>query len=383
MRQIKILHLLSSGKRVGGTELMTCQLVTHINRKCFHADLAFLDDGGPAAKRARAEGLEPLLLGLKPHNPLPGIKKLIQVLGQYDVLHLYGFKASLVGRVVGSVFRQLIVVDGLRGQRPWQKDSRSRFWLDRLTFPLSRGYIANSNRARSFLIAKGYNPNKCWVIPNGLDFQRFQALAGLAETESFRSNINSEVHPIITCVANLRPVKGHIYLLRALNKLHEYGKEFHCLILGVGPELTRLQKFTGEHDLSEQVTFMGYRSDIPAVLASSDVFVLSSLAEGMPVSILEAMAAGLPIVATAVGGIPEVIIDGETGFLVPPKNAGALASKLIELLENDVLSRHVGQQAQVRLQAKFTIERMTSAYEDLYSKLVLKRDEHVSRVINQ
>jgi len=245
-------------------------------------------------------------------------------------------------------------------------------WLDRLTFGLSLGYVSNSQAAIDFLAAHGYDRRKFWLIHNWIDIRPFYKRSEV-EKEAIKQGYDLPLDkPIITCVANLRPPKGHEYLIRAFHELKNEGLDYITLLVGDGPLRRELKELVRELELEEQVRFLGSRDreEIPRILAITDVFVLPSLWEGLPTAIIEAMAAGCPVVATAVGGTPELIIDGETGFLINPRDSTALAQKLKLLLQDRLLRNKMGEAGTKRAKEHFSIERMVQEYESLYKQLV-------------
>jgi glycosyltransferase involved in cell wall biosynthesis len=149
-----------------------------------------------------------------------------------------------------------------------------------------------------------------------------------------------------------------------------------CLIAGRGELLPVLQRETADLQLGDRVKFLGYRSDVPALLDLMEIFVLPSLSEGLPLSLLEAQAAGKPVVASNVGGNPEVVEDGKSGFLVPPSNPDVLAERLLRLLENPSQAVAMGAQGRLRVWRTFSLEAMGQAYLSLYMNCVNGKTAH-------
>jgi glycosyltransferase involved in cell wall biosynthesis len=245
-------------------------------------------------------------------------------------------------------------------------------WLDRLTFGISLGYVSISQAAIDFLTSHGYNSRKLWLIHNGIDIKPFYERSE-AEKDVIKREYELPLDKlIITCVANLRPPKGHEYLIQALHELKRENPDFLTLLVGDGPLRGKLEKLIRDLGLKAQVRFLGSRGrkDIPEILAISDIFVLPSLCEGLPTAIIEAMAAGCPVVATAVAGTPEVVIDGETGFLVNSRDPEALAQKIAKLLKDPQLRETMGEAGVKRIKEHFTLEKMVQNYETLYRNLM-------------
>lgn len=172
---------------------------------------------------------------------------------------------------------------------------------------------------------------------------------------------------VVTCVANLREVKGHRYLLEAVALLEKRMPRLRLLLVGTGELQEELEQLARDLGIRDRVVFAGRRHDVPNCLAASDIFVLPSLSEGTPLSILEAMRAGLPVVATRVGGIPEIVEDGRSAFLVPSGNPQALAEALLAVGESSVAAS-LGECGQQRFHDRFS----RSTFIDRYAKLFVR-----------
>ena len=208
-------------------------------------------------------------------------------------------------------------------------------------------------------------PHKVQVIHNSIPSSGFDGPANQALRSALSRGTD---HPILLTVARLDLQKGHTYLFKAIRQF----PDAIFVMAGDGPARTVLE--TQAHDLGidNRVIFLGHRKDIPDLLASCDVFVLPSVYEGLPLSVLEAMAAGKPVVATAVGGTPEAVVEGETGFLVPPGDPAALATAIQRLLSNPSLAQKMGAVGRVRVRQEFSsatmVQRVTQTYEELLDR---------------
>jgi glycosyltransferase involved in cell wall biosynthesis len=176
-------------------------------------------------------------------------------------------------------------------------------------------------------------------------------------------------------VAHIRPEKGHEYLLQAAKIVVDRYPEITFVIVGrekTSGEIKRLEGIAKELGIKQNVIFTGFRQDVAALVSIFDVFVLSSLAEGLPLALLEAMVRGKPPVATAVGGIPEVIEDGVNGLLVPPKDPQAIATKIIQLLEDQDLRVSISANAVRTVKERFGIQEMIKKVEAVYSDILAR-----------
>jgi glycosyltransferase involved in cell wall biosynthesis len=206
------------------------------------------------------------------------------------------------------------------------------------------------------------------TIYNGVDWKSF-SLPFDPEAKRKELKINSD-EKVVGMVANLRPAKGYEYFIRAAAIIAESIPRVRFLI--IGEEEHQLKKrVTKEVDalgLKDKVTLLGFREDVPELLRILDVFALSSVSEGLSIATIEAMAAGVPAVVTRSGGPQELVLDGRTGFLVPPRDEKSLAEKVLLLLRNKKLATSLGKEAQVQVRTKFGIDRMIRNYQALYQE---------------
>ncbi len=177
-----------------------------------------------------------------------------------------------------------------------------------------------------------------------------------------------ESAPLIVAVGNLYPVKGHTVLIEAMAQLRTRPTPVHLAIAGRGDALTALQTQAAAAGLSDRIHFLGLRNDVPDLLASADLFVHPSLSEGLPIAVLEAMGAGLPVIATAVGDVPTVLSGGNVGVIVPPGNYGALAGEIDRVLDEPEDAKLMGKRAQVRARTHYSVAGMISTYRALYAR---------------
>jgi glycosyltransferase involved in cell wall biosynthesis len=372
-KPIKILHILGSADR-GGSEANTYDLLTHM-AKGFLNELCCLSERGPVGEDLERDGFRVYYLPLRGPGSIPVVTlKLYRLLqsNRYDIIHLYGLKGNFLGRILGKLSRHEIILGALHSMYPSGTKKDWTLWLDRLTLGLSTGYVSNSQAAIDFLVAHGYDRRKFWLIHNGIDIKPFYWRSE-REKETIKRKYNVPLDkPIITCVANLRPAKGHEYLIRALHELKTNGLDFLTLLVGDGQLRGELEELVRELELMEIVWFLGSkdREEIPRILAITDIFVLPSLWEGLPTALIEAMAAGCPVVATAVAGTPEIVNEGRTGFLVSPRDPKALAERMKLLLQDQALCKNMGQAGAKRAKEDFSIERMVREYEALYRQLI-------------
>jgi glycosyltransferase involved in cell wall biosynthesis len=209
-------------------------------------------------------------------------------------------------------------------------------------------------------------PTTFRVIHNGVSVRSGSA-------QAFRRELAiGPQEALIVAIGNLYPVKGHMVLLRAMGALNGGSglPRWHLAIAGRGAEDVALRTYAAAHGLSERLHLLGYRDDVADLLASADVFALPSLSEGIPLALLEAMFAGKGIVASAVGGVPEVVTAGREALLVAPSDADSLAACLAQLLQDDRYRRSLGAAARERAQREFSLGTMVDRYECVYESAI-------------
>jgi glycosyltransferase involved in cell wall biosynthesis len=214
-----------------------------------------------------------------------------------------------------------------------------------------------------------YGIHQCRVISNGIPTDHYARPQ--IPRDKWRAREGFEEKDVLfVCVARFAPQKNHALLLKAFAQGPASDPNAHLVLVGEGDLRERLEEQSVSLGLARQVRFLGLRSDIPDLLGAMDVFVLSSDYEGNPLSVMEAMAAGLPIVSTAVGGVPDLFENGKEGFLVPPGDALGLAKSMVSLLGNQEPRQSLGAAAAWRAREKFDMSTMVQAYEALYESLV-------------
>lgn len=226
--------------------------------------------------------------------------------------------------------------------------------MQRVAYGFAHKVVANSQAAADRLFAEAVPERKVAVIPNGLVVQNF---ASRSPRRLLRK---------VIMVANLRQEKGHDVLMDAAVRVLRRYPDASFEIVGKGPELDRLLARSEALGLSSTFSFVGHREDVPARLAEADVFVLPSRSEALPSAVLEAMAAGLPIVASGVGGILELVDDERNGLLTPAGDAAALADRLCRLMADPELGSRLGERARAWVTARYSFDRMIAAFEFLY-----------------
>jgi glycosyltransferase involved in cell wall biosynthesis len=314
---------------------------------------------------ARYEQLRHLCRPVRPVRDVLGLIELIALLRRErpHVLHANSSKAGVLGRLAAVVARvpiRIFTVHGWAFKAHAGVSSRLYLWADRLLRDVTTSIIcvAVSELAEG-LRAKTCRDDRTVVIHNGIDASASPVIRPHARP------------PTIVSVGRLRAPKDFVTFVRALAELEK--GSFRAVIVGDGPDRGVVEHELRRLHLEGTVHLAGERGNVLELLAASDIFVLSSRSEGLPISILEAMAAGLPVIASQVGGIPELVEDGETGILVPRSNPGALAEALQLLLADEVLRKRLGSSGRVRADSRFGVDAFRSRHVELYTDLLAAR----------
>jgi len=296
---------------------------------------------------------------------------------QPHIVHTHTARAGFLGRLAARLAGVPIIVHTYHGHvlHGYWGAAKTRL-MRRLEQALARitdQLITVSEQVKRELVMHGVAPpEKIAVIPLGFDLEPL--LSCHIHRGQFRHELGlKDRDQLVGIVGRLFPIKNHRLFLDAAAILAERKPCAHFVIVGDGALRPRLEHYTRELGIADRVTFTGWRRDLPRIYVDLDVLVVSSDNEGTPVSVIEAMAAGCPVVATHVGGLPDVISDGETGYLVPPRDPVRLATTVASLLQNREIARHMTQQAKDMVQKRFTAQRLIADVEHLYEDLLLHK----------
>jgi glycosyltransferase involved in cell wall biosynthesis len=225
---------------------------------------------------------------------------------------------------------------------------------------------------KKVLVEGGIDPRIIEIVPDGIDFSTH---AGEKKSDYLRRELSLDADSyLVGIVAHLTDHKGHTYLIQATKILKERAPKIKIIVVGEGPLMMDLTKQSRQIRVEDVVFFLGFRNDVPQILASLDLFVLSSYLEGMGSSIMDAMAHKLPVVATRVGGIPEVVIDGKTGLLVPPRKPEALAEAILKIYHDPSLALRFGQMGYEVVHQNFSAESMATRILGVYHRLAKRKN---------
>lgn len=348
----------------GGVEEVILTYAKLLDKERFAVTVACLRSGTVAAEIARLPGVRLEFIDTKSR-----VLRFFRFVGlarevKADIVHNHAcWYGHLAGLFAGA--KNLETVHNMYFWFTWFER-----WHYGLYCRLAHRMIAVSDYVRRFTIEHFplMQAEKLVVIRNGIHYQQFQGVHGAAELRA-ALGISPEA-PVVGFVGRLAEQKGVAYLVDAVAELAKRFPELRVVVVGEGELREELQARARQ---LPQMIFAGFQREIPRYLSMFDIFVLPSLWEGLPMSILEAMAAGKPVVATGVSGTPEVVVDGETGYIVEPKNVGQLAEKLSLLIADGELRRRMGAAGRDRVIAHFSAEGMVRTSEALYEALLRRR----------
>lgn len=357
---------------------MVATLLKGLDRQRYRVTLCGLSTGNADLRSLQELADEIHVLGMRHFFDLSVLLPLYFLLKrlQVDVLHTHRIRPDIVGRIAGALARVPVNVSTQHYVEEWSE--RGAFvhrvvrGLFKLTMGLCQSVACNSSAEREVLlreIGERFRGKTC-VVHNGLDIDRFSRppqadLAALRETLALPADSR-----VIATVAFLTERKGHRYLLDAIAQLQPAFPNILLLLVGDGPQKDELARQAKALGIAERTRFLGKRNDVPELLALSEVAVLPSLWEPFGLAALEAMAVETPVVVTRAGGLPEFVKQGESGYLVPPADAGALAESIAQLLSDPATTRRMGQAARHSVTQQFTARHVALAYEQLYARFL-------------
>jgi L-malate glycosyltransferase len=369
-KKIKLLKMLTNF-RIGGTERQVANLARGIDSSQFDLHLACLCHTGELL-----EELETLRVPrpefrigslYSPRTLWQGIRLAHYVRRNLiQIVHSYGFYPNVFAVPFARLAGAAIVVASIRDTGDLLTPMQTR--LQKLVCRFADCVLVNAEAIRESLIEQGYDPSKIVVIRNGIalsNFARGERNAALRRDLGFPPSAR-----LVAVFSRLNPMKGVEYFLDAAIILAERFPDVRFLVAGDGGSRKELEDRACRLGLGSRIVFAGFRSDVRELLSEAAISVLPSLSEGTSNTLLESMAAGIPVIATRVGGNPEVIEDGVSGLLVPPRDSAAIAAAMIRLLEDEDLALRLGQAGMRRVSELFSLSGSVQQTEHLYQRLV-------------
>lgn len=356
---------------IGGLERVALNLAVHARRERYRASIVCLGPGGPLADAATAAGV-PVRVMAKPPGFRPAtVLALYRILRAEDagVVHCHNAAPLVYGALAARLARAAVVYTA-----HGMKTSGDRQPVAMVRLGLVDEFITVSDDARRIAIeTAGANPSRVSTILNGVDTRAYHHASPEARASRRRALGIPEDAYVFGIVARLSAAKDHAGLFRAFASLAPTDARLRLVVVGDGELRDELLRLVRELAMEGRILLTGSRSDVPDVIGAFDCFVLSSYTEGLAMTLLEAMAAELPVVATRVGGNEEVVVDGVTGRVVPARDPARLADALRWMAANPDRARAMGAGGRARAVARFSIEAMVDAYDATYRRALERR----------
>jgi len=369
-RRLNVLEVIPTLDR-SGAEKQLALLATGLDPERFAVHVCALTRGGPYADPLRQAGIPLEVLGkaLKLDPLLP--RRLANLMRRWeiDLVHTWLFAGNSYGRWAARKARVPVVIAGERCWDSWK--ARWQLAIDRRLARRTDVVLGNSTGVVEFYRRQGIDPAKLRVIPNGIEAAHVPAVDGQAIRASM--GVPAEA-PLFAVVGRLWQQKRVERAIVAACLLRVAEVDCHLAVVGDGPQRRELERLAETQAQTDAIHFLGHRDDVPTLLQACDGVVLASDFEGMPNVVMEAMAAARPAVVTDIPGLRDLVVEGETGFLVPPgEGPRALARAMLRLCEDPALRKRMGRAGRERLRTHFTVERMVRAHEDLYLELARRK----------
>jgi len=371
MSGLRILFVLT-GLAYGGAETQLVRLATRLKSRGWEVSVVSLMPPKAYVEDLEAAGIPVFSLGIRRKLPdLVPVLRFARIIRKWrpDIVHSHMVHANLLARIVRFLAPIPVLICSARSI---DEGGRFREILYRLTDSLCDLTTQVSHAGLERYVRVGAVPrHKIRYIPNGVDTERFKP--NLEDRLKFRKELGVDGF-VWLAVGRFDPPKDYPSMLQAFARVVHKHSNTILLIAGDGPLRKTMENLARELGIEKRTKFLGIRRDIPQLMNAADAYVMSSSWEGMPNVLLEASATGLPIVATDVGGNREIVLDGVTGFLVPPRNPEALARAMLRIMDlSDEERKEMGKRARKHIEVKFNLDRVVDLWEILYYELLEKK----------
>ena len=374
MEKINILHIYQNSK-IGGVQQQLLSLLKAYSRERFNPIFCCLGPKEEIGKEIEGTKIEFIPLNKLRYNRFsPGIVlELYRLMKkkQIHVVRTHRYRSNLYGRLAAFLAGVPVIIASVHDNYRTDKRPKRRI-MNRILSKITDKIVAVSEDVKEDIIRyDSIDPSKIEVIPNGIDVERFNPEKNTTDIRKEFSLEDDDI--VIGFIGRIVPAKGLEYLLNALPYLKEEFKSIKLLIVGEGSLVEKLKESAKKNNIFDNILFTGRRRDIPEILASINIFVMPSIAEGLPNALLEAMAMGKPIVTTEVGGIPEIVKNGFNGLLVPPRDTLSLSKAIKELISNDRLAAKLGQAARDLVHDNLSIKAIAQKWQSLYLSILKEK----------
>ncbi len=364
----KVLFIIWSLER-GGAERFLAGLLHHLDRTKFQPTLCCLNWKGQWGEDVERAGIPVIALNKKGKVDLKAFRQLKRIFreGQFDIVNTHLWLADTMGRLAAIQTGVKTIVSTAQNVDIWKKGWHKQVdrWFGRRT----QAVIAVSKAVKKYYHEDvGLPEDKIHVIPNAIDPETYNHVESVEHLyEEF--NLDKD-NFVLACIGRLNMQKGHQYLIQAVARLKDSHPRLRILIVGKGETQAEMEQLSHTLNITDRLRFVGHRSDIAAILQFSHGLILPSIFEGLPLCVLEAMAASRPVIATDVGGTAELAIDQETAFIVPPRDVDQLAQAIAKLMDLPDHGQGMGQRGRKVVESNFSIQAITRQTEELFTTLV-------------
>lgn len=381
----RIMYFIGS-LQLGGAERQLAELAVRLDKNLFDIEICCIAQGGPLIDYVQSHGIKVsifqacLLKGkYNPFSYIHIVREMWRIFRHIrkqrpDIVHAFLYTAYVIGVLCARLAHIPVIIASRRSLGFFKESNFIKQPLENFVNLFTHHVLVNSRAVQEDVLRRErIDPDKIKLIYNGVDLERFQ-------TKVEKNQILCELgiphdRVIVGVVANLIHYKGHRELVEAARIIKQRVPSIAFIFVGRDGGIKKdLQNIILEYHLVDTIFFTNDRNDIPRLMQGFDIAALASHEEGFSNVILEAMATGLPMVATNVGGNPEAVVDGETGFIVPTRNPEALAQALLKLIENPILRKHMGEKGRQRVALHFSIQRLISDMQEFYLSLMEKKN---------
>jgi len=352
----------------GGAERFLVSLLKHIDRNQIEPTVCCLNWEGEWAKELEDKGIKVIALNKKSGFDLQTLIKLIKLIKKekFDIVNTHLWGADVTGRLAAIITNTPIIISTAQNVDIWKK-----WWhriIDRILSYKTDMIIAVSEAVRDYYHREvGIPLKKITIIPNAVEIEKYDNVGDVSYLYDELGLTSNDF--ILSCIGRLTEQKGQRYLLESIAQLQPESSNLKVLFVGSGEDENKLKEMAKKADIDRTVRFLGYRQDIPQILHLSKGLVLPSLYEGLPVCVLEAMAAERPVIVTKIGGIEGLVRDNETGFIVIPRNAEALTIAIRKLINLGDRDKKMGMGGKDIVINNYSIQSIARKTADLYTLL--------------
>ena len=366
---ITVLQLTSSGQECYGMERVIVTLAKHLDQRFFDVRIACIErkkaKHSPMVPVAHSAGLKVQMVPCRGRFDWATVKSLTSLVktNNIDILHCHSTKSRLYGVLV-SRLTGIPIVATQHGLTPLSLALRVGGFIDIGSLNLCDKVVTVASRGLKSMGCALIPSRRIEIITNGIDLEEFGGTTGASALKASLGIPGGM--PVIGTVGRLTSEKGHELLIEAARRLTDMGQEAAYLIVGEGAELSTLQSLTRNLGLVDRIFFVGYQRDVRPFLDITDIFVLPSRTEGTPMALLEAMSRNRPVVATAVGGVPDIVSNGVNGIVLRERDATELAQALLALMSDTGLAKRLADEGRRRVELEYSAPRMAERYASVY-----------------